>query len=697
MQALDEALMNENAKKSKTKQPRETKKLKIGNLLVSEGYLTRTQLKEALAHQKKARNYLPLGQICIELGLLSETQLALILRTYKYKLYIGELLVNMALITSDQLDLALKEQNTREKKLGVVLIELGFISEDQLVEGLSIQLSIPKIIPDINLIDSDLAQQVSEAFLRKVEAVPAFKEGNVVTVIMADPLVLDTIENLKAIYRTEIQPAIAARTGIHELLDKIFQKIEFGSSASLSDHRRKDLIIGNVDNTSDRVDVVNIVDYIISSGVAEGASDIHIEPFAGRLRVRYRVDGVLFHKTDLPKDLTAPITSRIKALCSLDIAEKRRHQDGRLEARILGKDIDLRISVYASIHGETVVIRILHRATTLIDLDKLGFAPTTFAKFKELLETPSGLILVTGPTGSGKTTTLYASLNHLNNFCQKIITVEDPVEYTIDGVIQGKIESKLNLTYEDFLKSMMRQDPDIIMVGEIRDRVAAEATIQAALTGHKVFTTFHTDDTTGALLRLMDMGVETFLISSTVVSVLAQRLPRTLCLHCKEPYVPQQESFVPFSIREVDPSKFAFHRAPGCVQCNKTGFKGRTAIQELLVVNDAIRNAILSRKTSDQIRNIAREETGMVSMREDGFCKAAKGITSLEEVIRVTNNNETDIETSRTADEIVAILEGGYDVVEIDPRAGLPRPTASRPSAEPFQGPSPEAVLRKQV
>jgi type IV pilus assembly protein PilB len=671
--------MPKKAKKGPENKLKESQKVKIGTLLLAEGYLTQEQLEKALRFQKKARNYLPLGQICIELGFLSEAQLALILRTHKYKLHLGELLINMRLITVDHLEQALKEQKDRHERLGDKLIQMGFIAEEQLIEALSIQLGIPKIIPDINLIDRKLAQQVSEAFLRKGELVPAFKEGERLTAIMADPLDESTIADLRAIFRVEIQPAIATRTAILESLDKLFQKIEFTPPTSEHEDNPKGLIIGNVANTTDRLDIVNIVDYIISSAVAEGASDIHIEPLSTRLRVRYRIDGLLLHKTDLPRELTPAIVSRIKALCNLDIAEKRRHQDGRLEARILNKDIDLRISVYAAIHGETVVIRILHRATTLIHLYKLGFTPATFAKYRHLLELPSGLILVTGPTGSGKTTTLYASLNHLNGFDQKIITVEDPVEYTIDGVIQGKIEDKLNLSYEDFLKAMMRQDPDIIMVGEIRDRIAAEATIQAALTGHKVFSTFHTDDTTGALLRLMDMGVETFLISSTVVSVLAQRLPRTLCPHCKEPFVPHEESLAPFNIKDIDPSKFSFHKACGCVQCNQTGFKGRTAIHELLVVNDAIRDAILSRKTSAQIRNIAREKTDMVSMREDGFYKAAQGITSLEEVLRVVYHNEADVETARTADEIVALSEGNFDVVEMDPRDALPKVTPHIP------------------
>ncbi len=487
---------------------KKSKKLKIGSILVSEGYLTKSQLKEVLSQQKRTKHYLPLGLLCVQSGLLSKTELSLLLKTHKYKLYLGELLVNMSLITPSHLRQALKEQKKTGKKFGQLLIAMGLISEAQLVHGLSIQLGIPKIIPDINLIDRSLAQKVSEAFLRRVEAVPAFKEAETLTVIMANPLSASTISDFKRFFKSDIQPAVGTRAAIHELLDSLFHRIQFTDASSTA-------------------------------------------------------------------------------------------------SAVLTKD------------------------------------------------------LVTGPTGSGKTTTLYASLNYLNKQEQKIITVEDPVEYTIDGIVQGKLEPKLNLTYEDFLRAMMRQDPDVIMVGEIRDRVAAEATIQSALTGHKVFSTFHTDDTTGALLKLMDMGVETFLISSTVVSVLSQRLIRTLCPHCKEPCWPDKGLLEAFDIKEIDPSKFSFHRATGCVQCNHAGYKGRTAIQELLVVTDDIRNAILSRRPSREIRTIARDSTQMISMREDGLYKATKGITSMEEVMRVVYLNDADLDAPRTIDEIVALIEEG--------------------------------------
>jgi type IV pilus assembly protein PilB len=638
-----------------TKNP---EKVKIGTLLVSEGHITQSQLDEALSCQKNSRQYVPLGELCVRLGFLSETDMSRILKTNKYKMYFGDLLVNMSLITPSQLAGVLEKQKASGRKIGELLAEMGLISEEQLAQALCIQLGMPKIIPDVNLIDRDLALEVNEQFLRRVEAVPAFRKDKIVTVIMSDPLSESIIDDFKKIFGCEVEPAIGTRSAIHNLLDELFQKIEYRTGRDKEADKIKDLVIGNIDYSNDRRDnAVNIVNYIISSAISEGASDIHIEPQSGILRVRYRIDGMLLHKTDLPKEMGPSLVSRIKVMCGMDISEKRRHQDGRIEARILDKEIDLRVSVYASVYGENVVIRILNRQTTLIDLNKIGFSPFHITRYKKMLDYPAGVILVVGPTGSGKTTTLYASLNYLNKLDKMIITVEDPVEYTIDGVVQGKLDTKLNLTYSDFLKAMMRQDPDVIMVGEIRDAVAAEATIQAALTGHHVFSTFHTDDTTGALLRLMDMGIETFLISSTVVSVIAQRLVRTLCPNCKQAYIPDKKSFESFNIKKIDPAKFTFYQPKGCVHCHNTGFKGRTAIHEILVVNDAIRHAILSRKTSSQIRDVARQTAQLVSMREDGFYKASRGITTLEEILRVVYHNEGDEMTGRTADEIVAILD----------------------------------------
>ncbi len=644
---------------------KDIEKMKVGDLLVRDGYITDEQLSEALLIQKQRSKYIPIGEICIELHFISKAMLKNILRLHQKHIPLGELIVNMGLVTPEQMETALEDQKVSKKKLGETLITNGFITEADLVDSLAIQLGIPKITPDINLIDKSLLQGLSQPFLFKHEFLPAFKElkgdAATLTVIMSDPLDEETIHTLRNFFGCNIEPAIAAKSQLNRTINHYFNKLELGplltqnTENSFKETTFNGLVIGGTDLSKASGDsIVEILNFLISSAISEGASDIHIEPMERTFRVRFRVDGILCHKTDLPKSIIQNVISRIKVLCGLDISEKRRHQDGRIEARIMGQEMDLRVSTYASMWGENIVIRILHRQSTLIDLDELGFSPINRAMYNKIVNYPSGIILATGPTGSGKTTTLYASLQYLNAMDKMIITVEDPVEYTIEGVVQGKIDAKLGLTYMDFLKSMMRQDPDVIMIGEIRDSIAADAAIQASLTGHKVFSTFHTDDTTGALLRLMDMGIDTFLISSTVVSIVAQRLVRRLCSKCKTLYTPEESIFNSFCVHGVDTDKYNFYTSVGCKECNYTGFKGRTAIHEVLVVNDAIRDAILERKPSSHIRMVAREKANLISMRDDGFYKATEGITSLEEIVRVVFYNEGDELTTRHADELVA-------------------------------------------
>ena len=639
---------------------RPTVKLRIGDILLQEGLLTPEQLEQALAVQKTQPVSLPLGEVCVELKFLSRSDLNKLLRAHHKRIYLGELLANLGLVTEAQVREALQIQKTERKKLGQVLVEKGWITEANLINTLSLQLGVPKITPNAGLIDRQQLKGTNPAFLRKNEILPAFKQGDELTVIMADPLNEDRVRELEKTFRCRIQPAIAAASDIQQAITACFQT---GNSATTDNPAdlRKTLIIGQTNLSTERGDnIVEILNYLISDAVAERASDIHVEPQESCLRVRYRIDGMLHHKTDLPLFLALSLTSRIKVLCGLDIAEKRRHQDGRIEARVMNVAMDLRVSTYAAIHGESVVIRILLRQSALLDMDALGFSPVNRARYQKLLECPAGVILVTGPTGSGKTTTLYASLNHLNDLQQKIITVEDPVEYTIPGIVHGKLDPKLGHTYSEFLKAMMRQDPDVLMVGEIRDRNAAEAVIQAALTGHKVLSTFHTDDTIGALLRLMDMGIETFLISSTVVSVVAQRLVRSLCPRCREPHTPDKDLLAAFHAHTEGVERFTFHRPTGCAHCKHTGYRGRTAIHEVLGVNDSIRDCILARQPSAEIRLHARTHAGLISMREDGFYKATKGITSLEEVVRVVFNSESDALQHRSAAEIVALCEGTF-------------------------------------
>jgi len=636
------------------------KKLRIGDILVNNGYITQEELQQALARQKESgQNYAPLGQICVELGFISSVDLSKILRKHCKHIYLGELLVNLGIINSAQLEQVLEKQKNGEKKrLGQLLLESGFLTEEQLARSLSMQLGFPFIVPTTQLIDQKLLMRFHESFLRRQEAIPVFEKEGVVTLIMADPLADDIISDFKKSLNAEIEPAIATRSAIHSLLDTLsHNKIEYGQKGEKA-LAGKNLVIGSESCIMEvKDDTVNIVNYIISSAITEGASDIHIEPQPYNLRVRFRIDGVLQHKTDLPKRMAPSIISRIKVMCGMDIAEHRKHQDGRIEARIMDNDIDLRVSAYSAVYGENIVIRILRRQTTLIDLDKLGFSPINLKRYRKVLNAPTGIILVCGPTGSGKTTTLYASLNYLNGLEKKIITVEDPVEYTIEGVVQGQLNPKIGLSYLDYIASMMRQDPDVIMVGEIRDNAAAAATIQAALTGHKVLSTFHTEDSTGALLRLMDMGIETFLISSTVVSVVAQRLVRKVCSNCKESYQPDPILFQNLGIKNVDPKRYSFVRGRGCSLCNHTGYRGRTGIHELLVLNEDIRDAILSRKTSSEIRQIARSLAQMVTMREDSFFKIAQGITTPEEVLRVLFYSDTEIAFPKDAEELIRQIE----------------------------------------
>lgn len=659
------------------------RRLRIGELLIKEGAITQEQLEKALAVQKRQRVYKPLGEVCVELRFVTRPHLHRILNRYQKRISLGDLLINLGLISPEQLQQALTYQKTAGGRLGQILVREGVITESALVDALSMQMGILKVAPDFHLIDKTLLKGLNEEFLLRNEIIPAFQEDGVLTIIMSNPLDQHMIENLGRVFNVKkIRPAIASSAEIKNAIHQHFQTVTFGQKAATG-QEKKDLIIGDRKVSMEAGDsTTGIVDYIITNAILEGASDIHIEPREQSIRVRYRVDGILHHKTDLPVSLGPSLASRIKVLCKLDIAEKRRHQDGRIQAQVMDKEVDLRVSVYASAFGENIVIRILYRKSELIDIDQLGISPQNKAHFLRILDQPTGVILVTGPTGSGKTTTLYAGINYLNDGKTSIITVEDPVEYVIDGVVQGQLNPKLGHTYVDFIRSMMRQDPDVIMVGEIRDPTAAEAVIQSALTGHKVLTTFHTEDTTGALLRLMDMGIDTFLISSTVISVMSQRLVRVLCDDCKEAYTPTLYELDALGVRTENLERFKFYRPMGCPRCNHTGFRGRTGVHELLLVNDMVRDAILARKTSGEIRRLARNGASLVTMREDGFYKVLKGITSFKEVSRVVPWQEIDESFRRSPEEIVALSEGDTSLgdTEAGPVDAVPEGTSNQVS-----------------
>ena len=630
-------------------------KFKIGDLLVNKGFIDKEQLDKALSVQKTLKDYKPLGEVCVDLKFISRLGLINFLRKYHKGLYLGDILTNLNLINEDQLHQALEKQKVSGEKLGKIFIEEGLITDVDLIDALSKQLSVPKISPDVDIIDKKLLKRINFSFLQRNIAIPAFRHEDTITVIMADPLDEESILNLEKHFKCKIEPAIAASKDILNTI-RLCENFELAGEVK-SDKRRKDLVIGSINlSKGKKDDVVLMVDYIISDAIQVGASDIHIEPQDSKLRIRYRIDGILHHKTDLPAHLAQNLVSRAKVLCGLDSGEKRTHQDHRVNAHVMKNEFDLRVSTYASIYGEKVVIRILPRQTEVIDLNSLGFSPANRVLYRKILDQPSGIILVTGPIGSGKTTTLYASLMYLNDLQRAIVTVEDPVEYPIEGVIQGQLTPQLSDTYMDFINSMMRQDPDVLMIGEIQDSEAAVAVFQAALTGHKVLSSLV--DTTGFLLRFIDLGIDTFQITSTAVSVVAQRLIRVLCPHCRDNYLPDKHLLSSFNIDSQSLKRFKFYKANGCGLCNNTGFKGRTAIHEILVIDDMVREAIIDRRPSSQIKLIAREKAQFISMLEDGFYKATKGITTLEEVIRVPFQIESNRLASRSAEEIVALCEG---------------------------------------
>jgi len=531
--------------------------------------------------------------------------------------------------------------------LGKTLVEHGYIHANTLLETLAKELDKPyvklKDYPRDKLPVAGL--EISNAFMRENVVFPLSLENDGLTLAVFNPFDFSSIEDLQISLGRPIRTVLSNEEDILEAIETFY-----GEGGSALDRMVDDIEEEEADNLAldsesaehirdmaSEAPVIKLVNHIISQAIESGASDIHIEPFADDLILRYRIDGVLHDLEAPPKKLFAAITSRIKIMAKLDISERRLPQDGRIRLKTLGKDIDVRVSTLPTLYGESVVMRILDRAGVVVNLQQLGFPGKELAEFEALIQKPYGKLLVTGPTGSGKTTTLYAALEKINTPDKKIITIEDPVEYQLRGVNQIHVKPQIGLTFSSGLRSIVRQDPDVIMVGEIRDAETAEIAIQAALTGHMVFSTVHTNDAAGAITRLLDMGIENFLISSAVLGVLAQRLVRIICRHCKE-----EVKLNPAYAKEMDamaPDNLMVFRGKGCDHCSQTGYRGRKGIYELLVIDNAIRNLILAKSSAHVIRAKAREN-GMRILREDGWRKVVQGETTVEEVLRVTLNNE---------------------------------------------------------
>ncbi|HWP65514.1 MAG TPA: type II secretion system ATPase GspE [Candidatus Limnocylindria bacterium] len=549
-----------------------------------------------------------------------------------------DLLLEQGRIGADDLRKVKRVQQERGERLERLLLDLGFISEEDLQPLLARYLGV-RAVTRKDFPESPVPLgKLSLKYLRRAKVMPLAQNNGSLAVAMADPADLNTIQGLELATGLRVEPQLARERDILEGLEAAYGT---GASAEASDELGEGVIIGedeedvaHLRDLASEAPVIRLVNNLINRAVEQRASDIHVEPFENELKVRYRIDGVLHDVDTPPRRLQAAIVSRIKIMAKLNIAERRLPQDGRIKLRLMGKEIDLRVSTLPTLYGESVVLRILDRSSIVVTLEHLGFPEDTLAQFETLIHRPYGMILVTGPTGSGKTTTLYGALDKINSPDKKIITIEDPVEYQLFGVNQIHVKPAIGLTFANGLRSIVRQDPDVIMVGEIRDAETAEIAIQAALTGHLVFSTLHTNDAAGAVARLLEMGVEDYLLASSLLGVLAQRLVRRICPHCKVPAEADNSA-----LRELvggnGGGAVQVYEGRGCDECAHTGYRGRCGIYELLLVNETARQLILKRASADIIREAAVKQ-GMRTLREDGWRTVRAGTTTVAEVVRVT-------------------------------------------------------------
>jgi type IV pilus assembly protein PilB len=558
------------------------------------------------------------------------------------KVRLGELLVTFGVITREQLETALEEQKKTGSRLGEAIRNLGYVSEDTMIEFLGRQLNIPhvdleKVVPDktaINLVPESLA--------RRHKAIPVSRVGKMMTLAMADPLDVFAIDDIGSISGFEINPVVSAERNIVKAIDKYYwlQDQEAVNIDGKIDKNVLDALKNDIQNDIDISEnsVVKLVNMILNQAVADKASDVHIEPDKDELRIRHRVDGILHEIMSVPKAVESSVVSRLKIMANLDIADKRTPQDGRCEIIVGDREVDLRMSTLPTIFGEKVVLRILEKSAVTVGLEKLGFDEQDLLKVRRMINKPYGMVLASGPTGSGKTTTLYAALNNVVSVEKNVVTIEDPVEYRLKLTNQVQVNPKAGVTFASGLRSIVRQDPDIIMVGEIRDEETAEIAIHSALSGHLVFSTIHTNDAAGSVARFIEMGIEPFLIASSILGVVAQRLVRLLCPNCREAYTPAPELLQRLNL-PLD-RDLVFYRAKGCPECKGTGYKGREGIYEVLLFNDEVKNMIVVKASAAQIREVAAKHDYR-TLRDAGINKVIQGKTSLEAVLKVTVDSES--------------------------------------------------------
>ncbi|VAX41866.1 Type IV fimbrial assembly, ATPase PilB [hydrothermal vent metagenome] len=559
---------------------------------------------------------------------------------------LGQILVDLGYLSEDLLwDVLEAQKQSPGEVIGQTAIRMGMVNEDNITEALAEQWGMPIINLKETNIPPKVLEMVPQTMAEIYKIVPiSFKaQGNLLTVVMAEPQNVATLDDLRNFLGVEVRGAIANPYEIEEAIAQLYAEKEDSIEDVLSEFEfdeteaEKEGVydITSAEEIAHAAPIRKLLNMVLLLAIKDQASDIHFEPFEDEFKIRVRADGVLYEMVPPPRHLANAIVSRIKVMADLDIASRRMPQDGRIELNVGGNPVDLRVSVLPTMHGEAVVIRILDRTVVQLDLNKIGMDPNTLTRFREFITAPNGIVLVTGPTGSGKTTTLYSALNELNTIDTKIITTEDPIEYDIDGLIQVPINDDIDVTFAAALRAILRHDPDKILVGEVRDYETAEIAIQSALTGHLVFSTLHTNDAPSAVTRLRDMGIPSFLITATIEAVLAQRLVRKICTDCRTEFEPSDELLLELQLPIEQARQYKFYYGKGCERCNNSGYKGRTGIYELLDVNDDIRDLITADASIDDIRNLARSQ-GMTTLREAGLKLIFDGETTIDEVVRET-------------------------------------------------------------
>ncbi|MBM3220954.1 MAG: type IV-A pilus assembly ATPase PilB [Candidatus Rokubacteria bacterium] len=561
---------------------------------------------------------------------------------------LGDLLVAEGLINEEQLAKALAEQRGSTEKLGTILLKLNFVQEEQLIGFLSRQYGIPSITLSRLDIDPEVLKLVPDAIAKKYEVLPIKKSGSTLTLAMADPTNVFALDDVAFMTNLQVTPVVASQAAIRKAIERNYDaqsdavtdvmtalSAEVGNVEVVEDDTPSKVDVFELKESADEAPVVKLVNMVLVDAIRKGASDIHWEPYEKVFRIRFRIDGVLHEMLAPPKRLEPAIISRLKIMSNLDIAERRMPQDGRIKLRYNTREIDFRVSILPTIFGEKAVLRILDKDALNLDLTQLGFDPWSLEKFGHAIKQPYGMVLITGPTGSGKTTTLYSAIHTINSPEHNIMTAEDPVEYNLKGVNQVQVDEGVGRTFAAALRSFLRQDPDVILVGETRDLETAQISIRAALTGHLVFSTLHTNDCPSTVARLVDMGIPPFLIASALQLILAQRLGRKVCKDCKEPYEADEESLVPYGHVPTGLGKTQFYKGKGCQVCNFTGMKGRIALYEVMPVSQELRDAILKAAPTTELREIAQAQ-GMKTLRQSGLSKVIDGTTTVDEVLRVT-------------------------------------------------------------